>query len=195
MQSGGIIASADDFLPIFIYVLSRAQLEHIHSTVEFINQYINAQDKQGEPYYYFIQMTSAVAYLENVTVEDVKEKMGEKRKKEEEAVEHERQRAAAEAAEHDRLEKEKEAERLQKERLTEIPKEVVVAIDTVVIGSSGKSDAFIEDIPPLAAPNSITPESYIKLLDSVKEVVPVCESKPSQTKSNQIKEHQILRCH
>ena len=110
--------------------------------------------------------------------------MGEKRKKEEEAAEHERQRAAAEEVERKQLEKRKEAEQRRKERLdnlefTKITKDIIVPISTVVTSSNSKSDAFIKDIPPLTSSSEATPESYIKLLDSVKEVVPVCESKPN----------------
>ena len=176
MQSGGIVAGADDFLPIFIYVLSCVQLPHLHSTIEFINQYLNQQDKQGEPYYYFIQMTSAVAYFDSITLEGVKEKIEEKRKKREEE-EKEKQRAAEEAAELERIKREEE-ERAQDERLTKIPPEVVVDIDSVLINSHGKSDAFIEDNPPpLISTGDVIPENYIKLLNSVKDSIPTCESK------------------
>ena len=176
MQSGGIVAGADDFLPIFIYVLSCVQLPHLHSTIEFINQYLSQQDKQGEPYYYFIQMTSAVAYFDSITLESVKEKIEAKRKQKE-TEEKEQQRAAEEAAELERIKREEE-ERLQDERLTKIAPEAVVEIDSIVINYHGKSDAFTEDNPPpLISTGDVIPENYIKLLDSVKDSVPVCESK------------------
>ena len=182
MQSGGIIAGADDFLPIFIYVLSRAQLQHLHSTIEFITQFSDPQDRQEEPYYYFIQMTSAVAYLDSITVEGIKEKIEEKRIEKETAEEKERQRAAEEAVELERQRKEKEIERLRKEReakfqVTKIPKDVIMASVSVVPNTNIKNDTFINNPPPLISSGDVTPETYIKLLDSVKDAIPTCESK------------------
>lgn len=187
MQDGGIIAGADDFLPIFIYVMSRAQLQHVHSTIEFVTQYTDPNDKQDEPYYYFIQMTSAVAYLDSITVESVNEKIKEKRKLMEEAEEKERQRAAEEAAELERKEREEKEEQIRKERaakvqLVKIPNGAFKTISSVVVNSNLKNDSFINNPPPLINPANVTPESYIKLLDSVEEVVPVCESKKKMLK-------------
>ena len=62
---------ADDFLPTFIYVVLQANMKTPHSTVQFVEHYLDPEEKYGEGYYFFTNLISALAYLGDLTLESV----------------------------------------------------------------------------------------------------------------------------
>ena len=62
---------ADDFLPSFIFVVLQANLKTPHSTVQFVEHYLDPEEKYGEGYYFFTNFISALAYLGDLTLESV----------------------------------------------------------------------------------------------------------------------------
>jgi len=62
--SGGAVAS-DDFLPLFIYVVMKTELHGPCSTIEFVERYIDPEEKFGEAYCFFTHFIGAITYLKN----------------------------------------------------------------------------------------------------------------------------------
>jgi len=65
--------AADEFLPLFSYVIIRAHLATANSTMAFINDYMTDQESGGEPGYYFATFQSAFAYVQTLTEKDVED--------------------------------------------------------------------------------------------------------------------------
>lgn len=58
--------AADDFLPIFIFVLSRCHLRHVVLTQQVISETMGAHATLGETGYYATMLEAAVAYIASV---------------------------------------------------------------------------------------------------------------------------------
>eukprot|EP00286_Rhodomonas_abbreviata_P022398 CAMPEP_0181298006 /NCGR_PEP_ID=MMETSP1101-20121128/5553_1 /TAXON_ID=46948 /ORGANISM="Rhodomonas abbreviata, Strain Caron Lab Isolate" /LENGTH=515 /DNA_ID=CAMNT_0023403001 /DNA_START=258 /DNA_END=1801 /DNA_ORIENTATION=+ len=59
-------ASADDFLPIFIYTVLKAQTWRLHSTLEYISLFRNPKQFGGERQYYLVQLQTALAFISHM---------------------------------------------------------------------------------------------------------------------------------
>ena len=64
--AGGGKAGADDFLPVFIYVVLKAGVEHLHSNCEYIRLYRNQADLQSKAGYCFVNLCSAYEFISSV---------------------------------------------------------------------------------------------------------------------------------
>lgn len=81
LQTGGSSAGADDFLPLFIFVVLQADLRALQSNMEYISRYVDPEEKFGEAYCYFTHLVSAVTYLATLepgtVLETLKQKQAE----------------------------------------------------------------------------------------------------------------------
>jgi len=64
-------AGADDFLPLFIWVVLRAQVPQLYSNCEFIHAYLSPARLMGKAGYCLINLESAIAFLTHITPEYV----------------------------------------------------------------------------------------------------------------------------
>lgn len=81
MNSEGCSGGADDFLPLFIYVISQSGLKKLYSNKEYIGRYIDPSEKYAESYYYYTHMVSAMSYLEKLTLQKIKDVTKEREQK------------------------------------------------------------------------------------------------------------------
>ena len=58
--------SADDFLPLLIFVLLKANPKHLHSNTKFITEVRHPDRLRGEESYFFTNLCSAVSWVEHV---------------------------------------------------------------------------------------------------------------------------------
>eukprot|EP00287_Rhodomonas_sp_CCMP768_P003025 CAMPEP_0196738342 /NCGR_PEP_ID=MMETSP1091-20130531/15759_1 /TAXON_ID=302021 /ORGANISM="Rhodomonas sp., Strain CCMP768" /LENGTH=534 /DNA_ID=CAMNT_0042082305 /DNA_START=186 /DNA_END=1787 /DNA_ORIENTATION=+ len=59
-------ASADDFLPLFILTVLKAQPQHLCAHLEFIATFRRPSQLAGERHYYLVQLQTAVAFIEHM---------------------------------------------------------------------------------------------------------------------------------
>lgn len=64
-------AGADDFLPLLIYAVLRAQLHSLQTNMEFVSRYVDPEEKFGEGYCFFTHLVSACTFLSQTRPEDV----------------------------------------------------------------------------------------------------------------------------
>jgi len=57
---------ADDFLPVFIYVVLKANVPHLYSNCEFIEKFRNPHDMISKSGYCFVNLRSAIEFLLNL---------------------------------------------------------------------------------------------------------------------------------
>ena len=65
--------AADEFLPLFSYVIIRSCLATVSSSMAFINDFMTEQECSGEAGYYFATFQSAFAYVQTLTEKDVED--------------------------------------------------------------------------------------------------------------------------
>eukprot|EP00961_Rhodomonas_salina_P093875 1262874-Rhodomonas_salina.3 len=59
-------ASADDFLPVFILIVLKAQPQRLYASLEYIASFRRPAQLCGERHYYLVQLQTAVAFLEHM---------------------------------------------------------------------------------------------------------------------------------
>eukprot|EP01119_Soliformovum_irregulare_P026248 TRINITY_DN9979_c0_g1_i1.p1 TRINITY_DN9979_c0_g1~~TRINITY_DN9979_c0_g1_i1.p1 ORF type:complete len:587 (-),score=159.24 TRINITY_DN9979_c0_g1_i1:6-1547(-) len=57
---------ADDFLPVLIYVILRANPQFLHTNIQYINSFRNPDKMMTEAGYYFTHLVSAVTFIQNL---------------------------------------------------------------------------------------------------------------------------------
>lgn len=65
-QSGSEVASADQFLPILIYVILRANPDNLLSNIEYIQRFRRPEKLEGEAAYYLSSLSGAVSFIETL---------------------------------------------------------------------------------------------------------------------------------
>ena len=67
----GARPGADDFLPVFIYVVLHSDVPQLHANVEYINSYRNPRALMSKAGYCLVNLQSAMAFLTNVRAESL----------------------------------------------------------------------------------------------------------------------------
>ena len=76
-MNDGKIGSADDLIPLLIYVVANTPFKSLYSNCKFIENYAADDDRSSEPYYFFVSLQNAVGYLGNESVESISSKIKE----------------------------------------------------------------------------------------------------------------------
>lgn len=129
LNSEGSSGGADDFLPLFIYVVGHANLSKLYSNKEYIARYIDPSERFAEPYYYYTHLVSAMNYLEKLTPEKAKEVLKERELKDLETEK-------AKEIEQEKLDPEGAFLRSESE-LIAMTKAVKAAIESGTLGNEG----------------------------------------------------------
>ncbi|KAJ1421907.1 hypothetical protein B484DRAFT_332546, partial [Ochromonadaceae sp. CCMP2298] len=67
----GHIAGADDFLPLFIWVVMRSHIPKLCSNCEYIQTFLNPFRLMGKSGYCLINLRSAIEFVNSVTAEQL----------------------------------------------------------------------------------------------------------------------------
>ena len=62
---------ADDFLPVFIYVVLKSNATKLYSNIEFIQNFLNSSQLRSQSGYFFISLRSAVEFVMNLEAESI----------------------------------------------------------------------------------------------------------------------------
>lgn len=63
---------ADEAFPFFVYGIQLSKIQKLKSNLNFIEYFRHSKRFEGEEYYYFTTINSAVQYFETLTPSDVK---------------------------------------------------------------------------------------------------------------------------
>ncbi|KAH3756111.1 vacuolar protein sorting-associated protein [Pelomyxa schiedti] len=67
LKSSGVAVSADDFLPMFIFMVIQADIPKLASNISFIGRFVDPEERLGEAFCYFTHLASAVTFIESMT--------------------------------------------------------------------------------------------------------------------------------
>jgi len=62
---------ADDFLPVFIYVVLKSNVAKLYSNCEFIQYFLNSSQLRSQSGYFFISLRSALEFIMNLDAESI----------------------------------------------------------------------------------------------------------------------------
>ena len=63
------VPAADDFMPVLIYVLIKANPPSLLSTVQYVNSFYEKR-LQGEEHYWWMQFTSAIVFIKTMDYDE-----------------------------------------------------------------------------------------------------------------------------
>lgn len=66
LQLGGRSAGADDFFPLLVYVILKANPPNLQATIQFLNFFAGSAINSGEASYWFAQFQTAVTYVQSI---------------------------------------------------------------------------------------------------------------------------------
>ena len=62
---------ADDFLPVFIYVVMKSNVGKLASNIEYIQSFLNSSQLRSQSGYFFISLRSAVEFIQHLEPESI----------------------------------------------------------------------------------------------------------------------------
>lgn len=66
LQLGGKSAGADDFFPLLVFVILKANPPNLLATIQFINFFGGSAINSGEASYWFAQFQTAVTFVQSI---------------------------------------------------------------------------------------------------------------------------------
>ncbi|KAJ3432207.1 hypothetical protein M0812_21138 [Anaeramoeba flamelloides] len=66
-ENNNPVLVADDFLPIFEYVIVNSEIDHLYSLTEFLTAFSDESEMKSECGYYFVSFTIAVQHIQSIT--------------------------------------------------------------------------------------------------------------------------------
>ena len=66
LQLGGRSAGADDFFPLLVFVILKANPPNLQATIQFLNFFAGSAINSGEASYWFAQFQTAVTYVQSI---------------------------------------------------------------------------------------------------------------------------------